>query len=437
MELTGLSLTNVRAFTQAEFEFKPGMNLLVGINGAGKSTVLDVLRIMLSHTLPDFTAATGSISIPYAIDDITVGKDALTADLEFEALGISFKHLVHLPREKYVENVTTKKEYQPAHHVDRRKRVKARREQDQAYDLVKHDDLTHNYSNSLKTLRRRKEQPLVIHFSTYRSWPIMKVAGKSEIAANQAAAYVRALDSDRNLHIRDFAQWWLVQEALSTEKPELTRYLKVLNETVSVFLENCTNLRAIREPEETLLIDKEEATLDVRQLSDGERSVLALVLDLAWRLAKVNPDLENPLTMGKAVVLIDELDLHLHPSWQLTIIEKLTRTFPSCQFIATTHSPLILGTVPPENITLIEGGKIYRPRKAFGRDSNWILEFLMNTPNRDISILRKLDAIDELIDTELYEQAQGKIDQLRLEIGEDEVLVMLQTRLERTQILGV
>ncbi|KAM3100867.1 AAA family ATPase [Phormidesmis sp. 146-35] len=114
--------------------------------------------------------------------------------------------------------------------------------------------------------------------------------------------------------------------------------------------------------------------MDVRQLSDGERSVLALVLDLARGLSQANPILENSL-QGKAVVLIDELDLHLHPIWQRTIVAKLTQTFPNCQFIATTHSPQIVGEVKPPGLSLIvkEGDRVVAIQEGlqgFGLDSS-------------------------------------------------------------------
>ena len=91
----------------------------------------------------------------------------------------------------------------------------------------------------------------------------------------------------------------------------------------------------------------EKRSLD--ELSGGYRAVLALAGDLAWRMAQGNPHLENALE-SEAVVLIDEVDLHLHPSWQQQILSDLTRTFPNAQFIVTTHSPQVLTTVRPEQI---------------------------------------------------------------------------------------
>lgn len=82
--------------------------------------------------------------------------------------------------------------------------------------------------------------------------------------------------------------------------------------------------------------------LDVLQLSDGEKCTLALFGDIARRLAIANPSLDDPL-QGDGVVLIDELELHMHTSWQRKVISMLKKTFPNIQFIITTHSPQILG----------------------------------------------------------------------------------------------
>lgn len=89
--------------------------------------------------------------------------------------------------------------------------------------------------------------------------------------------------------------------------------------------------------------------LELDQLSDGQRAVLALAADLAWRMARANPHLDNPLS-SEAVVLIDEVELHLHPSWQQRILNDLRRTFPNAQFIVSTHSPQVLTTVKPEHV---------------------------------------------------------------------------------------
>ena len=91
----------------------------------------------------------------------------------------------------------------------------------------------------------------------------------------------------------------------------------------------------------------EKLALD--QLSGGYRIVLALAADLALRMALANPHLEDPL-QSEAIVLIDEIELHLHPEWQQRILDDLRRTFPNAQFIVSTHSPAVLTTVEPHHI---------------------------------------------------------------------------------------
>lgn len=100
-------------------------------------------------------------------------------------------------------------------------------------------------------------------------------------------------------------------------------------------------------------LKKKNIKLDIQQLSQGEKSVLTLVGDLAFRLSLLNPGLINPFE-GKGIVLIDEIDLHLHPSWQQKIIQRLLDTFPNLQFIVSTHSPQVLSTVSSDCIRILE-----------------------------------------------------------------------------------
>ena len=99
--------------------------------------------------------------------------------------------------------------------------------------------------------------------------------------------------------------------------------------------------------------DDEPEELALDQLGGGSRIMLALAADLARRMAQGNPHLDDPL-QSDAVVLIDEVELHLHPSWQQRVLPDLTRTFPNAQFLVSTHSPQVLTTVEAERITQLE-----------------------------------------------------------------------------------
>jgi predicted ATP-binding protein involved in virulence len=159
-----------------------------------------------------------------------------------------------------------------------------------------------------------------------------------------------------------------------------------------------------------MLVDKNGKTLDVAQLSQGEKSMMALVGDIARRLAIMNPGLENPLT-GFGIVLIDEIDLHLHPNWQRAIIGNLSKTFPNCQFILTTHSPIVISESPNLLCYSLENGEIEKLPNLFGMDVNQVLLQDMDADIRNIEIQR---AIDELRDS----LQDGQLNQSKLLLAE-------------------
>ncbi len=130
----------------------------------------------------------------------------------------------------------------------------------------------------------------------------------------------------------------------------------------------------------------QSAELSLDQLSGGYRIVLALAADLARRMAQGNPHLDDPLE-SEAVVLIDEIELHLHPAWQQRVLGDLRRTFPNTQFIVSTHSPQVLTTVKPQHIVelhrdgdLIEAGA---PAGAtYGAEAGDVLSVVMGVNER-------------------------------------------------------
>ena len=143
-----------------------------------------------------------------------------------------------------------------------------------------------------------------------------------------------------------------------------------------------------------------------------------LILDIARRLTQANPNLVDPLSEGQAIILIDEIDLHLHPQWQRKIVADLVRTFPNCQFIATTHSPQVIGEVPHEQIQMIDGDNVYVPDHSFGVDASRVLEELMDTKPRNADVDAKLNKIAALIDDGEESEARRLIDELAKEIGD-------------------
>ena len=185
-----------------------------------------------------------------------------------------------------------------------------------------------------------------------------------------------------------------------------------------------------------------EERLELSHLSGGYRATLALVADLARRMAQGNPHLENPLA-SEAVVLIDEVDLHLHPSWQQRILDDLTRTFPNAQFIVTTHSPQVLTTVEPgQVVTLVrEDGKIV-PRGpgwgTYGSEAGGVLTAVMGVEERPRNEFSEmLDQYRELIEDDRGETGEALALRKRLDAWnrEDPDLVRADAAIRRRNTL--
>ncbi len=413
MKLKHLNLTNIRAFAHAEFSFEPGVNLIVGINGAGKSTVLDSLCVLISQAMVAWYGC--GITVRFSGMDLKIDSKFSQAEVIFNLGGDDVGYTIRGP---YGKNKNI---------------LKGATEVTISRDIARQINII---------------QPCIIYYSPRQDLSSTKKSIK--IAKDSPAIWFDIVDR-RELRLMEFADWWLAQTTLVTEEaPNAQRHLDALNTAVTSFIDACTNVRVKRDTyvhqakngkqteksTTNLFIDKAGVTLDPQQLSDGERGMLALALDLTRRLSQANPDLANPLE-GEAIVLIDELDLHLHPQWQRTIVKKLTTTFPNCQFIATTHSPLIIGEVAPENIILLEQGQPpLRPSQSLGMDTDWILKYLMGATTRNTETETELKDIAELIETEDYDEAIDRIDNLRDKIGEFPELVRLQTRIDRFQLLG-
>ncbi|KAI95706.1 ATP-binding protein [Rhodomicrobium udaipurense JA643] len=420
MKIRRLSVAHLRAFEQAQFEFDPAFTLLVGVNGVGKTTVLETLRICLSRLLPKFTASK-SRPDTFVVDDIQVGTPAMTVDLDLTINGEGRHLLIHKQREQNVSHKSGVVREQTLATPDR-------------------ETFSPDFGKAAKALKTAKAQSVAVYFATRRSLVSDEQPKSGKASGGQAVAFADALVA-RPLRLAELATWMHAQEALSRELLRAGLHLAAMRAAARRFLPDCEGLRAEMEGGPRLLIEKHGRTLDVRQLSDGERSMLALVLDLARRLSQANPGLDDPVRDGVGLVLIDELDMHMHPLWQRQVMSLLTGTFPNCQFVATTHSPQIIGETQPERIILLqaEEGRIVPKRcgQAYGLDTNYILEHLMGTPSRPEPTRRMIAAIEASLDEGDLDPARSQLAALRTLIrGDDPTVAGLEATINNLEALG-
>ena len=232
-------------------------------------------------------------------------------------------------------------------------------------------------------------RPLGVLYSTARAVP--RERPPRSLGA-RSVAYKDAL-LDREIGLGYFASWLSMKQSVDVERNQLA--LAAVQSAVRRFLPGYDNLRLSGADDPVLLIDRRGETLAVRHLSHGERGILAVMLDLTWRMGHLNSELTDPAGEAGAVVLIDEIDLHLHPKWQRQIARKLTETFPRCQFIATTHLPQVIGEVEHVRIQILTEDEAYSPTHSFGVDSSRVLEEIMDANPRTKEVLDLLAQIKE------------------------------------------
>lgn len=219
-------------------------------------------------------------------------------------------------------------------------------------------------------------------------------------------------------HISNYDTFLEIHHRLNNYKEEKDPQLMAVRSAINAFMGGFDNLRVKHHPRLQMLIDKNGKMLDVAQLSQGEKSMMALVGDIARRLAILNPALDNPLE-GFGIVLIDEIDLHLHPKWQRAIVGNLNRTFPNCQFILTTHSPIIISESPGLLCYSLEEGGVRKLENLYGMDVNQVLLQDMDVPIRNADIQQDLDNLrDNLQDGQLTE-AKALLAALTQKIADD------------------
>jgi predicted ATP-binding protein involved in virulence len=464
MKVKRLKMNSFRGIDDLTLDFQEvSPTVLIGVNGVGKSRVLDCIAILLSQFTGQIQDSSNSIRF-LSEQDITNGHQQTQIEITISLNGgedITWSLTQERkegksprnPGEARLEAIKSLLDgiggqglQQLRRGNDMRKFLQAAVEVlSQDVDEVSVDPLE-KVVNEINTELANKENasiPLPVYYPVNRAVLDMPLEISEEYLFSQRNAYDQALTGGR-IDFQGFFEWFRNREDLENElrrdNPDYRdKQLEAVREAVSSLQPDFTDLRVERSPLQ-MTVKKQGREFIVNQLSDGEKCLLALVGDLARRLAIANPGLTNPL-QGNGVILIDEIELHLHPKWQRQVISSLTKTFPNCQFIITTHSPQVVSHIKPDSIYLLQstpdGIVVERPENSFGRDSNQILEDLMGVSERPQEIKDNLRDLFRLIDQGNLDSAKQLRQNLADEIGEDDPeFVRADVLIRRKEILN-
>lgn len=439
MRLNSVHLENYKCHVSLKVNLKPGFNVIVGVNGSGKTSLLKAI----CDSLTGFTAW---ISLPFS-DHSPLGESNV-ARLKGEVVQGRYRFEIQFP----VRVTATAEAF--GHGTGC------------TWAIEKSSQVNHPQQSGNSPGRIWKEKQRIAASIEVPEAPLPIVAFyRASRHWNQAQPNEMQAATTRNARTDGYLSWWdasldssalqgwviskcLERLQLSSESGELfdtidSDELALVNHALGNAIEGAKGLRYdIRQ--KSLLVEwatapgeKERPPTAFENLSDGQRAVIGLVADIARRMCILNPQLGTDVTAKTSgVVLIDELDMHLHPRWQRILTSGLKQAFPEVQFIVASHSPQVLGELQPEEIILLRTNSTTHPQVSYGLTSSQVLEEIMGADARSPAVQQMLDEAFESLERGELEVAREKLDDLETAASGIPELAGAWALLRRKEVIG-
>lgn len=448
MQLNHLKIENFRLFAQAEFSFNPRFNLVIGENGHGKTSLLRAVAVALGGWAYAYVRTKNNENRrpiqPAEVrvfhrDKRAVRSKKVNIDAFFCADVID-----KFDQMKPASNVLLMRqcdELARSTGIDARVVYASERSNINPGKGAEYFDKNkyalpsgfsfHLIEQGAKVVKRVESGhdvtlPVIAFYECDRLWHAaaeLKLEETVKTAPERFDPYKDCFHSSAD-H-RAIAQWLIRHQLASLQQGKDTTALQMLQKAARGAIDGCSGLRFDIEDSQVYVDFPAGEAILFEHLSDGQRTLLGLFCDIARRISILNPHFgDRALDETPGVVLIDELDLHLHPKWQRRIIQSLRQTFPKVQFICTTHSPQLIGQARPDEIIQLDASRTTaHPGQSLGMDSNWILRHIMGSDDRDPDVAKALDELFEHIEQARFDEAQAALVALRQRIGEHPELV--------------
>lgn len=357
MRLRKIKIVNYRCFKEVELDFDESVTLIIGKNGAGKTTILDAIAVSVSTFL---LGIDGGVSRSILKDD---------ARYEFHDLNGTIDPQHHFP-----VNIESIGDCLDEQNVKWVRSLNSENGKTTVKDAGELTSIARRVQNQIMTGDKGLVLPLISYYGTGRLYAQKKGKRNRESLTEfkRQVGYVDCMAAESNEKL--MLNWFQTQTLKSLQKQQKTGVLEkpALLRTVEKVI--CTSYERISGAKNANIffdLDTHRLVLEFKiadgsaqkftmdEMSDGYKNTLSMIGDIAYRMAVLNPMLGNQvLEKTPGIVMIDEIDLHLHPQWQQTILSDLHAIFPKIQFIVSSHAPAVINSVSREQIRILDNGEI-------------------------------------------------------------------------------
>ncbi|MDO4683350.1 MAG: AAA family ATPase [Lautropia sp.] len=449
MRLTSIHLSNYRAHVNLSVDFEAGFNLIAGVNGSGKTSLLMAVADSLAGVLSYLAQNRMRVFGARIFDDDHfrhVGVESLNGRIRFEPRMAVLRLTGECAKGTFQLQLTGGFD-SPAVEGDNPFAM-VERTGDSARLMRGAGGVTDEIPSGTTTI-----MPVIAFYRANRRWSSKSVDPIKAATIRPARADGYEDWKEAGLGSESLQTWVIAKSLERLERVAQTGQrlnevgddeLALVNMALNQSFTEFSGLRYDMQQKSLLVECSEESamgSIPFAYLSDGQRAVICLIADIARRMCLLNPQLGNRVTQQTpGVILIDELDVHLHPAWQRRIVNGLKAAFPKVQFIATSHSPQILGELRPCELILLQDGEgqdgVSRPRVSYGLDSSQILAEIMGAPQRNEEVQKRLDTLFAQIETGPLQQARKTLEDLKADIQDVPELSGAEALIRRKELIG-
>lgn len=424
LSINRLHLKNYRCFETIDISFHEKLTVLIAPNGSGKTSILDAIAVAFGPFIGAFSEGVGTHFLPSDIRLIRA-RNTQTNEMECVATGIYLEAEGYIPGSKLDFSFLDGDEDRHIPIIWKRTLagpIKAKTTIKDSKDLI---DFGKRLQSEVRTPGNETLLPLVAYYGTGRLWQQKKLTLSKKLSrTSRTTGYLDCLDpaSSYKTFVEWFRYWNLNaqehrikshEQGLTPTPTEFDGFIDSVGRAVNICLSptGWKNIKYSFSLDAIVAEHSEYGELPVEMLSDGIRNMVGMVADIAFRSTKLNSQLGKEASLKtNGVVLIDEIDMHLHPAWQQVVLSSITEAFPRIQFIVTTHSPQVLSTVKRENIRVI-GADVAEPplAKTYGEPSGTVMHSVMSVdPQPPVKEKADLQRLTELVDQGYYSEPESQ-----------------------------